>query len=47
LDYYDVEASSILLDEKFEVQLKNLSEFYPQEGEAHQSVIAQLLWISQ
>lgn len=47
LVHRDVQASSILLDDKFEVRLGSLSEVCPQEGEAHQSVIARLLRISQ
>lgn len=47
LVHRDVQASSILLDDKFEVRLGSLSEVCPQEGEAHQSVIARLLRIPQ
>eukprot|EP01018_Ginkgo_biloba_P001219 Gb_00315 [translate_table: standard] len=47
LVHRDVQASSILLDDKFEVRLGSLSEACLQEGEVHQSVIARLLRISQ
>ncbi|XP_058190662.1 probable LRR receptor-like serine/threonine-protein kinase At2g16250 [Rhododendron vialii] len=39
----DVQASSILLDDKFEVRLGSLSEVCVQEGDAHQSMITRLL----
>lgn len=39
----DVQASSILLDEKFEVRLGSLSEVRAQEGDSHQNVITRLL----
>ncbi|XP_072991163.1 probable LRR receptor-like serine/threonine-protein kinase At2g16250 [Typha latifolia] len=39
----DVQASSILLDDKFEVRLGSLSEVCTQEGEGHKSVITKLL----
>ncbi|OAY69648.1 putative LRR receptor-like serine/threonine-protein kinase [Ananas comosus] len=42
----DVQASSILLDDKFEVRLGSLSGVCPQEGESHQSVITKLLRLS-
>ncbi|KAL5210879.1 hypothetical protein ABZP36_006502 [Zizania latifolia] len=42
----DVQASSILLDDKFEVRLGSLSEVCPQEGEGHQNVITKLLRFS-
>uniref|UniRef100_A0ACD6A8K7 Uncharacterized protein n=1 Tax=Avena sativa TaxID=4498 RepID=A0ACD6A8K7_AVESA len=42
----DVQASSILLDDKFEVRLGSLSEVCPQEGESHQNVITKLLRFS-
>ncbi|GFY89697.1 leucine-rich repeat protein kinase family protein [Actinidia rufa] len=43
LVHRDVQASSILLDDKFEVRLGSLSEFCAQEGDAHQSMITRLL----
>uniref|UniRef100_J3LSC1 Protein kinase domain-containing protein n=1 Tax=Oryza brachyantha TaxID=4533 RepID=J3LSC1_ORYBR len=42
----DVQASSILLDDKFDVRLGSLSEVCPQEGEGHQNVITKLLRFS-
>jgi hypothetical protein len=42
----DVQASSILLDDKFEVRLGSLSDVCPQEGEGHQNVITKLLRFS-
>lgn len=42
----DVQASSVLLDDKFDVRLGSLSEVCPQEGEGHQSVITKLLRFS-
>ncbi|GJN23479.1 hypothetical protein PR202_gb11130 [Eleusine coracana subsp. coracana] len=42
----DMQASSILLDDKFEVRLGSLSEVCPQEGEGHQNVITKLLRFS-
>ncbi|KAM7251487.1 hypothetical protein ACFE04_023370 [Oxalis oulophora] len=39
----DIQASSILLDDKFEVRLGSLSEFCVQEGEAQPSRITRLL----
>ncbi|CAI0377409.1 unnamed protein product [Linum tenue] len=39
----DVQASSILLDDKFEVRLGSLSEVCAQEGDVHQSRITRLL----
>ncbi|XP_057837921.1 probable LRR receptor-like serine/threonine-protein kinase At2g16250 isoform X2 [Cryptomeria japonica] len=47
LVHRDVQASSILLDDKFEVRLGSLTEACPQEGEAPQSVLARILRISQ
>lgn len=43
----DIQASSILLDDKFEVRLGSLSEVCAQEGEPHQSVITRFLrkWV--
>ncbi|KAF5954857.1 hypothetical protein HYC85_007713 [Camellia sinensis] len=43
LVHRDVQASSILLDDKFEVRLGSLSEVCAQEGENHQSKITRLL----
>ncbi|XWS14572.1 hypothetical protein CRYUN_Cryun35bG0021500 [Craigia yunnanensis] len=44
LVHRDVQASSILLDDKFEVRLGSLSEVRGQEGSAHQIVLTRLLW---
>ncbi|GMJ04985.1 hypothetical protein like AT2G16250 [Hibiscus trionum] len=44
LVHRDVQASSILLDDKFEVRLGSLSEVRPQEGDTHQNVLRRLLW---
>jgi hypothetical protein len=38
----DVQASSILLDDKFEVRLGSLSDVCPQEGEGHQNSFKKL-----
>ncbi|KAK1402653.1 putative LRR receptor-like serine/threonine-protein kinase [Heracleum sosnowskyi] len=43
----DVQASSILLDDKFEVRLGSLSEICAQEGESSQSRITRLLRLPQ
>nr|DAD40734.1 TPA_asm: hypothetical protein HUJ06_015057 [Nelumbo nucifera] len=43
----DVQASSILLDDKFEVRLGSLSEACSQEGDTHQNVITRLLRLPQ
>ncbi|GMH02763.1 hypothetical protein Nepgr_004602 [Nepenthes gracilis] len=43
----DVQASSILLDDKFEVRLGSLSEVCVQEGDTHQSVITRFLRLPQ
>ncbi|KAJ8763389.1 hypothetical protein K2173_002272 [Erythroxylum novogranatense] len=43
----DVQASSILLDDKFEVRLGSLSEVSTQEGDTHQSRITRLLRLPQ
>ncbi|CAA6657614.1 unnamed protein product [Spirodela intermedia] len=43
LVHRDIQASSILLDDKFEVRLGSLSEVCAQEGEPHQSVITRFL----
>jgi len=42
----DVQASSVLLDDKFDVRLGSLSEVCPQEGEGRQNVITKLLRFS-
>ncbi|KAL5987037.1 hypothetical protein ACLOJK_041032 [Asimina triloba] len=47
LVHRDVQASSILLDDKFEVRLGSLSEVCNQEGDSHQNVITRLLRFSQ
>ncbi|XP_068656616.1 probable LRR receptor-like serine/threonine-protein kinase At2g16250 [Aristolochia californica] len=47
LVHRDVQASSILLDDKFEVRLGSLSEVCPQEGDVHQNVITRFLRLSQ
>ncbi|KAJ0961344.1 hypothetical protein J5N97_000606 [Dioscorea zingiberensis] len=47
LVHRDIQASSILLDDKFEVRLGSLSEVSPQEGDGHQKVITRLLRLSQ
>ncbi|GFZ10320.1 leucine-rich repeat protein kinase family protein [Actinidia rufa] len=39
----DIQASSILLDDKYEVRLGSLSEVHAQEGDNHQNVITRLL----
>ncbi|XP_057456400.1 probable LRR receptor-like serine/threonine-protein kinase At2g16250 [Lotus japonicus] len=43
----DIQASSILLDDKYEVRLGSLSEACPQDGDAHQSKITRLLRLPQ
>ncbi|KAK9129874.1 hypothetical protein Sjap_010361 [Stephania japonica] len=43
----DVQASSIFLDDKYEVRLGSLSEVCPQEGDIHQNVISRLLRLPQ
>ncbi|XP_055815698.1 probable LRR receptor-like serine/threonine-protein kinase At2g16250 [Solanum dulcamara] len=43
LVHRDVQASSILLDDKFEVRLGSLNEACAQEGESHQNRISRLL----
>ncbi|TYH87680.1 hypothetical protein ES332_D01G135500v1 [Gossypium tomentosum] len=43
LVHRDVQASSILLDDKFEVRLGSLSEVRAQEGDTHQNVLKRLL----
>ncbi|GAV82147.1 LRR_1 domain-containing protein/Pkinase_Tyr domain-containing protein/LRRNT_2 domain-containing protein/LRR_4 domain-containing protein [Cephalotus follicularis] len=47
LVHRDIQASSILLDDKFEVRLGSLSEVCAQEGETHQSRITRLLRLPQ
>ncbi|XVF01102.1 hypothetical protein REPUB_Repub04eG0059200 [Reevesia pubescens] len=47
LVHRDVQASSILLDDKFEVRLGSLSEVCTQEGDGHQSRITRLLQLPQ
>lgn len=43
----DIQASSILLDDKYEVRLGSLSEACPQEGDSHQSKITRFLRLPQ
>ncbi|CAL9151214.1 unnamed protein product [Musa hybrid cultivar] len=43
----DLQASSILLDDKYEVRLGSLSEVCAQEGEGHKNIITRLLRLSQ
>ncbi|XP_057965711.1 probable LRR receptor-like serine/threonine-protein kinase At2g16250 [Malania oleifera] len=47
LVHRDVQASSILLDDKFEVRLGSLSEVCAQEGDSHQNVITRFLRLPQ
>ncbi|KAH0464523.1 hypothetical protein IEQ34_007309 [Dendrobium chrysotoxum] len=47
LVHRDIQASSILLDDKFEVRLGSLSNVCAQEGDGHQNVISRLLRLSQ
>ncbi|XP_062093255.1 probable LRR receptor-like serine/threonine-protein kinase At2g16250 [Humulus lupulus] len=47
LVHRDVQASSILLDDKFEVRLGSLSEVCTQEGDTHHSKITRLLRLPQ
>ncbi|KAL2254750.1 probable LRR receptor-like serine/threonine-protein kinase At2g16250 [Sesamum indicum] len=47
LVHRDVQASSILLDDKFEVRLGSLSEVCAQEGDTHQNRITRLLRLPQ
>ncbi|KAF8032316.1 hypothetical protein BT93_D1281 [Corymbia citriodora subsp. variegata] len=47
LVHRDVQASSILLDDKYEVRLGSLSEVCAQEGDTHQSRISRLLRLQQ
>ncbi|XWS21057.1 hypothetical protein CRYUN_Cryun30bG0022700 [Craigia yunnanensis] len=44
LVHRDVQASCILLDDKFEVRLGSLSEVRGQEGATHQNMLTRLLW---
>lgn len=43
----DIQASSILLDDKYEVRLGSLSEACAQEGDSHQSKITRFLRLPQ
>ncbi|KAF6136286.1 hypothetical protein GIB67_042771 [Kingdonia uniflora] len=47
LVHRDVQASSILLDDKYEVRLGSLSEVCSQEGDTHQNVITRFLRLPQ
>ncbi|KAL3621245.1 hypothetical protein CASFOL_036157 [Castilleja foliolosa] len=47
LVHRDVQASSILLDDKFEVRLGSLSEVCAQEGDTHPNRITRFLWLPQ
>ncbi|XP_011092797.1 probable LRR receptor-like serine/threonine-protein kinase At2g16250 [Sesamum indicum] len=47
LVHRDVQASSILLDDRYEVRLGSLSEVCAQEGDSHQSRITRLLRLPQ
>ncbi|KAI3448033.1 hypothetical protein Pfo_004698 [Paulownia fortunei] len=47
LVHRDVQASSILLDDKYEVRLGSLSEVCAQEGDSHQNRITKLLRLPQ
>ncbi|KAF7840948.1 putative LRR receptor-like serine/threonine-protein kinase [Senna tora] len=47
LVHRDIQASSILLDDKYEVRLGSLSEACTQEGDTHQSRITRLLRLQQ
>ncbi|KGN61791.1 probable LRR receptor-like serine/threonine-protein kinase At2g16250 [Cucumis sativus] len=47
LVHRDVQASSILLDDKFEVRLGSLSEVCAQDGDSHQNRISRLLRLPQ
>lgn len=46
-DCRNIKASSILLDDKYEVRLGSLSEVRAQGGENHQNMITRLLRIPQ
>lgn len=43
----EIQASSILLDDKYEVRLGSLTEVCAQEGDNHQNVITRLLRMPQ
>ncbi|KAH6767179.1 Leucine-rich repeat protein kinase family protein [Perilla frutescens var. hirtella] len=47
LVHRDIQASSILLDDKYEVRLGSLSEVCIQEGDSHQNRLTRLLWLPQ
>ncbi|XP_059653816.1 probable LRR receptor-like serine/threonine-protein kinase At2g16250 [Cornus florida] len=47
LVHRDVQASSILLDDKYEVRLGSLSEICAQEGDTHQNMITRFLRLPQ
>lgn len=47
LVHRDIQASSILLDDKFEVRLGSLSSVCAQEGDGHQNVFSRILRLSQ
>ncbi|BBN19861.1 hypothetical protein MPTK1_8g14310 [Marchantia polymorpha subsp. ruderalis] len=47
LVHRDIKASSILLDDKFEVRLGSLSEVRSQDGDSHPGLIRRLLGLSQ
>ncbi|PKA58140.1 putative LRR receptor-like serine/threonine-protein kinase [Apostasia shenzhenica] len=47
LVHRDIQASSILLDDKFEVRLGSLGSLCAQEGDVHQNVISRFLRFSQ
>ncbi|XP_023747540.2 probable LRR receptor-like serine/threonine-protein kinase At2g16250 [Lactuca sativa] len=47
LVHRDVQASSILLDDKYEVRLGSLSEVCPQEGESHSNRFTRMLRLPQ
>ncbi|GAU22045.1 hypothetical protein TSUD_309490 [Trifolium subterraneum] len=47
IDMRDIQASSILLDDKYEVRLGSLSEACAQEGDTHQSKITRFLRLPQ
>ncbi|KAG7943961.1 hypothetical protein I3843_15G072800 [Carya illinoinensis] len=46
LIHRDVQASSILLDDKFEVRLGSLSEVHTQDGDSHQNALTRLRTMS-
>uniref|UniRef100_A0A2P2Q2Y5 Lrr receptor protein kinase n=1 Tax=Rhizophora mucronata TaxID=61149 RepID=A0A2P2Q2Y5_RHIMU len=47
LVHRDVQVSSILLDDKFEVRLGSLSEVHPQEGDLHHNTLTRFFWKQQ